>query len=129
MVKPLALSFKSESSLEVITVSDISRPTLYDGLFEYGSNTMTDFGTLTKVPLIKYIPASTPTADPIRHGSSDRTVNIVSPAFNVVFPYVTFSLSVNISSWGNISLIEFVPDSLYFTKSVISSTPSVGGKI
>ena len=52
-MNPFALSFKDESSFAVITVSDISRPTLYDGLFEYGSRTTTDFETFTNVPLKK----------------------------------------------------------------------------
>ena len=85
-MNPLALSFKEESSFALITVSDISSPTLYDGLLEYGSNTIISLLTSTKVPLIKYTPLSTPTADPILLGSSVNTVKIVSPAFRVVFP-------------------------------------------
>ena len=34
----------------------MSNPTLYDGLFEYGSKTIKDFVTSTKVPLMKYTP-------------------------------------------------------------------------
>ena len=33
--------------------SDISKPTLYDGFIEYGSKTISEDGTSTKLPRIK----------------------------------------------------------------------------
>tara|TARA_Y100000748_G_scaffold300765_1_gene299777 strand:+ start:878 stop:1090 length:213 start_codon:yes stop_codon:yes gene_type:complete len=70
----------------LIISSRISKPTLYDGLFEYGSKITNDFETSTKVPLIKYTPVSTPNADPIAVAFSATRVKMDSPAFNVVLP-------------------------------------------
>ena len=70
----------------MIISSIISNPTLYVGLFEYGSNTIRDLGTSTNDPLKKYTPLSTPKDDPVAVASSATKVNTVSPDFNVVFP-------------------------------------------
>ena len=53
LVNPFALSYKEESSLALITSSIISKPTLYDGVFDYGSKTIREVGTSTKRPRIK----------------------------------------------------------------------------
>ena len=49
-VNPFALSYKDESSFELMICSDISNPTRYDGLLLYGSNTINEVGTSTNVP-------------------------------------------------------------------------------
>ena len=46
--------------------SEISKPTLYDGVFEYGSKIIRDDCTSTNVPLIKYTPLFTPNAEPVQ---------------------------------------------------------------
>ena len=86
------------------------------------------FGTSIKVPLIKYTPFETPTAYPVAVALVEIRVKIVSPLFRVVFPYVTFSSSVNISPSINSTPSPSLAPSLYLTKSVICSTPSSGGK-
>ena len=53
LVNPLALSYKPSSSLAVTNSSWILKPTLYDGVFVYGSKTILSADTSTKVPLIK----------------------------------------------------------------------------
>ena len=50
---PLALSYKESSSFAVTNCSSIFNPTLYDGVFEYGSNTILSVDTSTKDPLMK----------------------------------------------------------------------------
>ena len=50
LVNPFALSYKEESSLALMTSSIIWKPTLYEGLLEYGSNTIEDVGTSTNNP-------------------------------------------------------------------------------
>ena len=85
-VNPFALSNRDESSLAFTTSSIISNPTLYDGLLLYGSNIIKDVDTSTKVPRIKYTPSFTPKAEPVVEAFSRDRVNMVSPAFKVVFP-------------------------------------------
>ena len=80
------MSFICGSSAAVIISSLISKPTLYDGLFENGSKITRDLVTSTKVPLIKYTPSSTPTADPVLEAMSEIRVNTVEPAVRVVLP-------------------------------------------
>ena len=105
-----------------------SNPTLKEGSFWYGSRTIWDWGTSTKYPLIKYTPGATPTAYPIAEASIDTAVKIVSPELRVVFPYVTFSSMIRTSPSANSTLDSSEAPSRYFTKRVISSTPSSGGK-
>ena len=50
LVNPFALSYNAGSSLELIISSEISKPILYDGVIEYGSNIISDDGTSTKLP-------------------------------------------------------------------------------
>ena len=50
LVKPFALSYRDGSSFEFIISSEISKPTLYDGLIEYGYKIIKDEGTSTKLP-------------------------------------------------------------------------------
>ena len=86
------------------------------------------FGTSMKVPLIKYTPFETPTAYPVAVAFVETRVRIVSPLFSVVFPYVTFSSSINISPSTNSTPSPSSAPSLYLTKRVICSTPSSGGR-
>ena len=66
--------------------STISNPTLYDGSLLYGSRTIKDLSTSTKVPLMKYTPESTPTAYPVLTASILFRVNTLSPDTIDVFP-------------------------------------------
>ena len=128
-VNPFALSYNESSSFEFIISSDMSRPTLYDGVTEYGSKIIKDDGTSTKLPRIKYTPAFTPKAVPVAVASSDANVKTVSPIVIVVFPYVNGSSNINTSPSGKEELSPSVPDCWYFKKIVILSTPSAGGNI
>ena len=83
---PFALSNNEESSLDDIIDSVTFNPTRYDGLFEYGSNTMVLAGTLTKVPLMKYTPSFIFTALPTAEAFVDTNVATLSPVEIVVFP-------------------------------------------
>ena len=47
---------------------------------------MSDVGTSTNTPLIKYTPLLTPNADPVEEAFSGTKVNTVSLMFRVVFP-------------------------------------------
>ena len=85
-MNPFALSYRDESSFELIICSDISNPTRYDGWVLYGSNTINDVGTSTKVPRKKYTPEFTPNADPVAVASSEVSVKTVSPIVSVVLP-------------------------------------------
>ena len=109
-VNPFALSYNEESSFEFIICSDISNPTRYDGLLLYGSNTINDVGTSTKVPRKKYTPELTPNADPVAVASSEVSVKTVSPIVNVVLPYVKGSSSINTSPSGKATLSPSFPD-------------------
>ena len=62
------------------------KPTLYDGVFEYGSKTILSVETSTKLPLIKYVPEDIPTAEPTADAFVSTSVKIVSPSFTAVFP-------------------------------------------
>ena len=83
---PFALSNSEESSLDDIIDSKILNPTLYDGLFVYGSNTIVLVGTLMKVPLTKYTPSFIFTALPTAEAFVDTNVATLSPTEIVVFP-------------------------------------------
>ena len=50
LVNPFALSYNEGSSFEFIISSETSKPILYDGVTEYGSNMISDAGTSTKLP-------------------------------------------------------------------------------
>ena len=50
LVNPFALSYNEGSSFEFIISSETSKPILYDGVVEYGSNIISDAGTSTKLP-------------------------------------------------------------------------------
>ena len=50
LVNPFALSYNAGSSFELIISSEISKPILYYGVIEYGSNIISDDGTSTKLP-------------------------------------------------------------------------------
>ena len=80
------MSYNDGSSFAFTICSAISNPTLYEGLFEYGSRTKTDFVTSTNVPLMKYTPSLTPNADPRFDAFSGTNVKTVSPESNVVLP-------------------------------------------
>ena len=82
----MALSYNEESSFAFIISSNISKPTLYDGVFEYGSKIICEVGTSTNAPRIKYTPLLTPNADPVAVAFPDTNVKIVSSKFKVVFP-------------------------------------------
>ena len=83
---PLALSYNESSSLDETISSRIVRPTLYEGVFVYGSSIISLFATSTNVPLIKNTPCPTDASDPIAVASSDINVAIVSPEDIVVLP-------------------------------------------
>ena len=110
LLNPFALSYKESSSVAATTSSRTSNPTLYDGVLVYGSRTISDVGTSTNTPLIKYTPLLTPNADPVADASSETQVRIVSLVFNVVLPYVKGSSRINTSSLGKPTLSPSVPD-------------------
>ena len=83
---PLALSYRESSFLAVINCSSMFKPTLYDGLFEYGSKTILSVDTSTKFPLIKYVPEDIPTAEPMAEAPVSTNVRTVSPSLIAVLP-------------------------------------------
>ena len=64
-VLPMALSYRVASSSAVIILSSTFRPTLYDGLLAYWSNTSVCSSTGTKYPRTKYTPLPTLAVEPI----------------------------------------------------------------
>ena len=85
-MNPFALSYKDESSFALTISSKISKPTRYDGVVEYGSNTIREVGTSTNIPRMKYTPLLTPKAEPVAVAFSETKVKTVSSIFKVVFP-------------------------------------------
>ena len=85
-VNPFALSYNEESSFAFTISSTISKPTRNDGVLLYGSKTISDVGTSTNVPRIKYTPSDIPNAEPTAAAFSSVSVAIVSFRLIVVFP-------------------------------------------
>ena len=120
MEKPLALSYKDSSSFAPIISSCIVNPTLYDGVFEYGSKIILSLATSTKEPRIKYTPLDIPTALPTYEESNGISVAILSPAFTGVFPYTNDSSVKRFSPSSREPASLLVPDVTYLIKRVIS---------
>ena len=116
--KPLALSLSDESASALTNCSCIKRPTLYDGLFVYGSNTILSEETFTKCPRIKNTPFAIEAAQPVAVASFSIRVATESPAFIGVFPYTKpSSTSKSSPSSKNVTLL-LLPESKYLIKNV-----------
>ena len=80
------MSNNEESSFAVVIDSSIFKPTLKEGEFEYGSNTIVSAATFINVPLIKYTPGLIFTALPTAEAFEDINEVTLSPVDIVVLP-------------------------------------------
>ena len=119
LLLPVALSNKVVSDSGVTNVSEIVKPTLYEGLFVYLSKIILCSAFLTKVPLTKYTPALIYADEPVAVASVDckvadswfATNELTAPSAEMFSPF--WKTSVTLSS----------PVCIYFTNNVIGSPP------
>ena len=88
-------------------------------MFPYLSKTNVCSVTFTKIPLTKYVPAATVTAEPIAVASEDWQVNDSCPAINEP----TAPLAVKFSPLENTKVSPVKSGFKYFTNKVIGSSP------